>query len=496
MVIIFFVHLPQIKTICMKKSILLLLSLMIFGISSLYSIEDNTLPINEEQIISKKDPSDTIKKKNKIRTGWTFGALPSVSYDADLGFQYGALANIYFFGDGSKYPEYLHSFYVEASYTTKRYGVFRFFYDSKYLIPNHRFTVDVSYLPDAMCDFIGYNGYQSVYNAGWRDKKADDYITRAFYKFKRDLFRATADIQGKLGGNWYWNAGIGVLGYNVGSVNLAMINKGKDSLNMLPMDVEGLYEKYVKWNIIKKDEATGGWHPYLRGGITYDSRDRQQNPTKGIYTDVFLTYSAAFGDQNEYNNLKLNATFRHYVPIYKDYINFSYRLALQMTTAGQTPFYMNSYWNTLYIQRVMYEALGGGNTLRGILRNRILANGFAFANVELRFKVAKFDIKKEHFYIGLVPFLDAGMVTQAYELNKDEIIASIQENDPDFDLDNLSDYIDFDKPEIFKPHFAAGIGLKVAMNDNFVLSVDWALPFDKRDNVKMANLYIKIGYMF
>jgi outer membrane protein assembly factor BamA len=480
----------------MKKSLLLLLSLLISGMTSLYAIDVDTLSVNEEDIISKKEPSDTIQKKNKIRMGWTFGALPSVSYDADLGFQYGALTNIYFFGDGSKYPEYIHSFYVEASYTTKRYGVFRFFYDSKYLIPNHRFTVDVSYLPDAMCDFIGYNGYQSVYNAGWRDTKADDYITRAFYKFKRDLFRGTADIQGKLGGNWYWNAGIGVLGYNVGSVNLAMINKGKDSVNMLPTDVDGLYEKYVKWNIIKKDEATGGWHPYLRGGITYDSRDRQQNPTKGIYTDVFLTYSAAFGEQKEYNNLKLNATFRHYIPVYKDYINFSYRLALQMTTAGQSPFYMNSYWNTLYIQRVMYEALGGGNTLRGVLRNRILANGFAFANVELRFKVAKFDIKKEHFYIGLVPFVDAGMVTQAYELNKDEIIAAIQKNDPDFDLDNLSDYIDFDEPEVFKPHFAAGMGLKVAMNDNFVLSVDWAMPLDKRDNVKMANLYIKIGYMF
>ena len=34
------------------------------------------------------------------------------------------------------------------------------------------------------------------------------------------------------------------------------------------------------------------------------------------------------------------------------------------------------------------------------------------------------------------------------------------------------------------------------MNDNFVLSVDWAVPFDKRDNAGMANLYVKMGYMF
>ena len=73
----------------------------------------------------------------KIKTGWNFGALPSVAFDADLGFQGGALANIYYYGDGSQYPEYIHSLYAEAAYTTKNYGIFRVNYDSKYLIPKH-----------------------------------------------------------------------------------------------------------------------------------------------------------------------------------------------------------------------------------------------------------------------------------------------------------------------------------------------------------------------
>lgn len=33
---------------------------------------------------------------NKIKTGWNFGILPSVAYDADYGFQGGILTNIYF----------------------------------------------------------------------------------------------------------------------------------------------------------------------------------------------------------------------------------------------------------------------------------------------------------------------------------------------------------------------------------------------------------------
>lgn len=447
----------------------------------------------KEKVHKEKQPKDSIRK------GWTFGILPSVAYDADKGFQGGLLSNIYYFGDGSTYPEYLHSFYVELAYTTKHCGIFRFNYDSKYLIPKHRLTVDISYLPDAICDFYGYNGYQTVLNKEWINNKKypDTYISRAFYRSRRDMLRIAADISGKISGNWYWNAGLGVYWFKIGSVNLDMINKGKKEANKLPTGVEGMYEKYVKWGIISAEEANGGWHPYLRGGVTYDSRDRQQNPNRGIYADAFLTYTAAFGAQKAFNNLKLNLDFRHYVPVYKDYVLFAYRLSCQLTTAGKSPFYQNNIWNTLFIQRVTYEVLGGGNTTRGIARHRGTANGFAFANVEFRFKLCKFAIKKEQFYIGLNPFFDGAIILQPYKLDKNEIIRNIELNDPEFDLADLDKYLNFDNPQIYRPHLSAGLGLKIAMNDNFVLSVDWAVPFDKRDNAnQFSNFYVKMNYMF
>ena len=49
---------------------------------------------------------------------------------------------------------------------------------------------------------------------------------------------------------------------------------------------------------------------------------------------------------------------------------------------------------------------------------------------------------------------------------------------------------------VYLPHMAAGLGLKIAMNENFVFSVDWAMALDKRDNAKWANFYIKMGYLF
>ena len=471
----------------------------------------------------------------KIKTGWNFGVLPSVAFDADLGFQGGALTNIYYYGDGSQYPEYIHSLYAEAAYTTKNYGIFRVNYDSKYLIPNHRLTLDATYQPDAMCDFYGFNGYQSVYNQDFHKWKKDQskmgdpalYQSRAFYKYKRDLFRFAADIEGTIWQNIKWNAGLGVLGYMIDECDIEMLNGKNEFDPNIPLadqkamndKVEGMYEKYVKWGLIDQNEALGGWHPYLRAGLTYDSRDQRTCPTKGIYADAFFTYTAAFnakyGQQATagYNHLQFNFNFRHYVPIYRDRVTFAYRVGTQNNIAGKSPFYMNTYLNTLFIQRVMYEGLGGANSLRGIMRNRILANGFAYANVELRCKVAKFDIGRQHFYIGLAPFFDLGVITQPYKLDEDaikkayakdviesaalnllgeEVVMPLELGEY-FALDNDGN---FDQSRVYVPHMAAGVGLKAAMNENFVLSVDWAMALDKQDNAKWANFYIKMGYLF
>lgn len=497
----------------MRKYILLILTVLL------------AFPI---QAAKKEKKQEVDSLGRKIKTGWNFGALPSVAFDADLGFQGGALANIYYYGDGSQYPEYIHSIYAEAAYTTKNYGIFRVNYDSKYLIPKHRLTLDATYQPDAMCDFYGYNGYQSVYNQAFHKWKKDPskmdvahYQSRAFYKYKRDLFRFAADAEGTIWKNIKWNAGLGVLGYMIDECDIKMLNGKKNAYEIDPTtgeqtnpkslnpNIEGIYEKYVKWGLIHHAEARGGWHPYLRVGLTYDNRDQRTCPTRGIYADAFLTYTAAFSEQAQagYNHLQLNFNFRHYVPVYKDRVTFAYRIGTQNNIAGKSPFYMNTYLNTLFIQRVMYEGLGGANSLRGIMRNRILANGFAYANVELRCKLAKFDIRRQHFYVGLAPFFDMGLITQPYKLNETKLQEAYAADTDPHKLP-LESYFSMTQTEdnsralilnsklTYLPHMAAGLGLKVAMNENFVLSVDWAMALNKQDNAKWANFYIKMGYLF
>ncbi len=473
-------------------------------------------------------PQEVDSLGRKIKTGWNFGILPSVAYDADYGFQGGVLTNVYYYGDGSQYPEYIHSLYLEAAYTTKHHGIFRFNYDSKYLIPGYRLTLDATYLPDAMCDFYGFNGFQSRYNYSWHQwnknpgKMADTtaYLSRVFYKYKRDLIRVAGDIEGTIYKGLKWNAGLGVLGYLINDCDINMLN-GKSTYDpslphyaQKPLDpsVDGLYEKYKQWGLIGADEANGGWHPYLRGGITYDTRDKRQGPNSGIYADAFFTYSAAFnaayGQQAAagYNHLQFNATFRHYIPCFTDKnginrITFAYRVGVQNNIAGRSPFYMNNYMNTLFIQRVYYEGLGGGNSVRGMMANRILANGFLYANVEFRFRVVNFDIGRQHFFIGLNPFFDLGMITQPYDL--DDLVTmhtggtyTTLQQSVTAAGDDYSQFFSTNPKDIYMPHMTAGLGLKIGMNENFVLSADWGMPLNKQDNQKWANFYVKMGYLF
>ena len=449
----------------MKKT--LFLAVILIGLSSSLSAQDSA----------------------NIRRGWTFGILPSFAYDADLGLQLGLLTNVYYFGDGAIYPDYYHSFYAEAATTSKHYGLFRLSYDSKYLIPNHRLSVDITYLPDQMCDFYGFNGYESYLIPGYSDPSSNQYKTRAYYKFHRDMFRFSADLQGTISKPWYWNAGLGLLSYNVGPVGVARLNKyTKKEENKLPEGVTTLYNYYFG------SQTHLSNHPYIHGGVTFDTRDRQQNPRRGIHADAFLTYYRHFSSESgllsngSRNNLKFNASWRHYIPLIPSRLTFAYRVGTQLNLAGQSPFYIDSYLNQLYMQRVIYEGLGGANSLRGILRNRVVAPGVAFANVEFRVQVAHFRIGKENFYIGLNPFMDAGMVVQPYDrVMSDPVQAALSSVNPD-DL--------YDESRLYTPHLSAGCGLKVAMNDNFVLSVDWATALDKQDNGKFSNLYIKMGYMF
>ncbi len=409
------------------------------------------------------------------KTGWNMGIIPVVSYNSDLGFQYGALTNVYNYGDGAHFPKYYHSIYAEVSRYTKGSGIFRLFYDSEFLIPNIRFTGDISYLPDQALDFYGFNGYDAVYNKDFENESSADYKTRMYYKHQRNIFRVKLDFQGKTPvKNLRWVLGYKLINVEIGSVPIDKLNQGKDSVDMLP-DVNTLFDDYVAWGIIKPDEVAGGLHNGLKLGLVYDTRDNEPCPMKGIWTELVL--------YNNYNKDfifgRLGFTHRQYFTLIPKNLSFAYRLGYQGVVYGDAPFYMLPYMVYSYLPSSTIDGLGGSKSVRGMIRNRTVGNGMAFANMEFRYKFVRFKFINQNWYVALNPFLDAGMV-----VNKKEIDTSGVSGD-------ISKYFNNNAE---KPHLTYGCGIRFAMNENFVIAADVGFPVKPQDG-KMG-LYIGMNWLF
>jgi hypothetical protein len=339
----------------------------------------------------------------ETKTGWNFGALPAVTYSTDQGFQYGALVNLFDYGDGSIYPDYFHRIYVEASTFTKGSSILRVMYDSDYLIKGIRYAVDLSYMPDFAYDFYGFNGFGSVYNSDWTDDELNSppYRSRLFYAMKRHLFRFKNDFIGNIGeNNWHWNAGLSIQQFKPGVLDVTKFNKGKDEDDPKYLqDVPTLFEYYTGAGIISEEEADGGWITGIKGGISYDTRDQRACPMNGIWAETGIEVVPEFlGSESTFGKFYL--TWRQYFTLKEDDLSFAYRLGYQQTLFGDVPFYYQGQIIVSELRGATSEGLGGSKNLRGILRNRVVGNGIAYANAELRWKMVRFRFINQNFYLG------------------------------------------------------------------------------------------------
>jgi outer membrane protein assembly factor BamA len=428
---------------------------------------------------------DTLKdspKKEKIKKGWNFGALPVLGYDSDLGFQYGALANIYYYGDGSTYPQYFHSFYFEISRYTKGSGINQFFFDSKKLIPHMRVTTDVTYLTEKALNFYGFNGYEAVYNPGWEnDLDTSSYKSRVFYRYERQFLRIGLDLQGTFfNDHLFWLGGFTFLKINTGPVDVEALNRGKKESKQLPY-VPGLYDEYVLWGVLSAEEKKGGMNNFIKLGLVYDTRDNEPNPMRGIWSEVIFLLAPAFIGDGHYSFAKVSVIHRQYFTLVKNDLSLVYRVGYQGTIAGKVPFYFQPYMFSSYSQSTIVDGLGGGRSLRGILRNRVVGDGAVYANAELRWKFLRFQLFKQNFYLALNAFGDAGMVVQEVKVDESGIPPGV---DASQYFSTTAEY----------PHVSAGGGFRIAMNQNFIISCDYGHVIDKRDG--SDGVYVSLGYLF
>lgn len=423
------------------------------------------------------------KKTEKVKTGFNLGGVPVVAYDSDIGFKYGALVNLYWYGDGSRYPQYDHSVYVEWSRTTKGNGINQLTYETDKLLPGIRSLFEASYLTEKALDFYGFNGYQAVYNLDFEETyDSQGFANRLFYRHSRQLLRLKADFQGEIiGQKVRWLGGIAYYGNSIDAVDVDGLNEDKEE-DLLSSN--SLYSSYVDWGLIKEDQIKGGNHTILKGGLIYDTRDNEPNPFTGIWSEMQLHYAPAFLSNRDYGYARLVLTHRQYFTLIPEWMNLAYRLSYQGKIAGEMPFYMMPFMFQS-APKLTRDGVGGSKTVRGVRRNRIVGDGFVFGNLELRGKILRTSLFKQNFYIALSAFADAGMVTQKYDFDSSGIPAILPADFPD-------QILDLNAKEV--PHLGFGGGIHFALNQNFIVTVDYGMAAKKADGD--TGLYINLNYLF
>ena len=404
----------------------------------------------------------------EAKTGWGFGGVPAVAYNSDTGFLYGIVFEAYNYGAGTHYPDYDYTIKPTWTRTTKGSGENTLFFDSKYLLPKDiRVTAYAGYLTEQALPFYGFNGYESHYTPGFENADSSNYVTRMYYRHERNTLRLTADFQKSvISENLRVIAGFGYIDTKVDTVDEHGLNEGKEE-DLLPENAPTLYDDYVDSGFIKSTEAHGGLTNFIKLGLVYDTRDNEPNPMSGLWTELLLTsYPSFLG--SDFSFTTLTATHRQYFTLIEKDLSFAYRVGYQQQL-GEPPFFMLPWYQSSY---KMTEGLGGSKSLRGILMNRIVGKSILLANLEARWKFFRTTIGGQNLYLALNGFSDMGQVLSPYEVEGKTLPFATDEG----------------------LHLSYGGGLRIVLNENFIIAVDYGMASDEQDG--NSGLYIGLGYLY
>ena len=364
-------------------------------------------------------------------------------------------------------------------------------------------SICAGYYKDAALDFYGFNGYQSNYDMGLiADNITFDTETKAgaklekkfldkgkapkgFYRFSRDLIRFKADFTGKILKNFYWEAGYNFNWFKTGSFT-------PSGYSVFANEIENgttLFQLYKDWGIIPKEQADGGFISALRAGLMYDSRNVENNPTKGIWAEAHVIAAPKWLGTSV-PHYKFCATMRQYVPLGTPKVVFAYRLAYQ-GFFGNAPWYAMPTYTTMG-PKPDYDGLGGYRTVRGIMLNRVQGLHTGFYNAEIRYRFIDFQLWKQNIAFAVSGFTDGAHVFKPYDMTmSDAKRAELQATAPE-KLELYKKFISPDKKDGF--HGTAGAGLRFIMNENFIVAFEYARCFNKQDGD--GAFYINIGFLF
>ena len=412
-----------------------------------------------------------------VKQGWSVNPIPSMSYDTDFGLMAGGILDLTYYGQD--YPKYRHRLCLEALTYSKHASYFMISYDSKYLIPGIRTSFRANLDNNPLYWFYGFNGAVNDYD---RNKNCNRKNGIAYYSMDRVYLNTRLELSGPLSTHLNWTSRVSYWHYWIKELNW----EGYDHTNTL-------FRYYRQLGLIEDAESDGGDVIEFLAGLKYDTRNHEYTPTRGIYADFNVALAPDLFSTG-YDYLKLAARFRQYISLGTERLVFAYSMAYQGTVAGNQPFYTSSYITHF---KPAY-GLGGATTLRGVLYNRIVGDDYLWGNFEFRARLIDATILKRRVFGVVSPFFDAGAIVRPYRFERqakafynDYTAQCITDNVTPAPYDQYRSSL-LDKAR--ELHMAWGIGGQLVIDYNFIPTITFGIPFDKRDGD--FGLYMVLDYIF
>lgn len=368
-------------------------------------------------------------------TGLEVGALPAVNFDSDEGVGYGAIAELYHYGDGTR-PPWVWMVQPKVFLTTGGRRDFTVFFDAPHLLPGGwRLGAWLGSEEQIATPYYGL-GNETAYDENLDDEDGPDPY---YYRFGRTRRSVSTSLQ-----HGFLDPRLRVLvGAGVARVSVVPVPKDKGTT---------LFAAH--WGEAERVE----WHNYVRAGLVWDTRDRETGPTRGTWTEILVQrVDRALGSEATYT--RWTFADRRYVSLTPT-LTFAHRYLVQ-DVRGAAPVSELFRVQTSFKQQ---EGLGGASTVRGVLKNRWVGRGMLIWNAELRWRAAAFRMWGRPFHTVLSVFLDQGRVWEG-DVRMDELFADL--------------------------HRGVGGGVRLGMGEDFVVAFDAGTS-----NETGLPVYIGLGYLY
>lgn len=370
-----------------------------------------------------------------LPTGLEVGVLPAVNFDSDDGFGYGVLAALYQYGGGGLAP-YEWSLQPEIFLTTEGRRDVKVFFDAPHLLPDGwRMTAFLGTEKHIATPYYGV-GNDTRFE---ETLAADDGPDPFYYRFGRTRDSGTFMLQRPL----------------AASPLRFLVGGGIQRTSITPVPEEDGTTLYAL-QVGADEEVT--WTNFVRGGLVWDTRDRESGPSAGSWTELLVQW-VDDGLGADFSYWRWTFISRRYVPL-TDRVVFAHRYLVRGISEG-APVYDLYRVQTSFEQQ---EGLGGSKTVRGLLKNRFVGRGMLVWNAELRWRAADFRLLGRDAHLVLSAFLDQGRVWEG-GVRLDELLSDL--------------------------HRGWGGGARIGLGENFVVALDAGTAEDNG-----VPIYLGLGYLF